>query len=271
MSNNTGYWDDRRGIIKTHKGGWEIGKGVTSHGYSLLDDLVGSAGFFQVMVLNVTGRLPSKELTQWMESTFMCLSWPDPRIWCNQIGALGGLSKSSPVSSICAGTLASDSKLYGPGTALTAAKFILDVFENVNQGATVEEYIENKAKIRGRLIVPGYARPIATGDERVTAMRRLAEELGFEEGKHTSLAFEIQSYLFEKYGEAMNLAGYIVAFMADQGFTATEIYRIYSLCVNSGVHATYSEVYDSPPDSFLPLRCDDIEYVGVQERAVPES
>lgn len=262
------YLDSRRGKIITSKGGWRIGKGVTSHNYSLLDELVGEAGFFQVLVLNITGKLPEKRLTQWLEATFICLSWPDPRIWCNQIGSFGGSLRTSPVAGICAGIMASDSSIYGPGTVIPATRFIRSAVKFIEQGGTVPEFIRQKAVTRLGLQAPGYARPIAKGDERVSAMTRVAEKLGYTEGKHIKTAFQIEQYLLEKYGESINLAGYIMAFLSDQGFDEDSIHRLYSLCVNGGIHACYSEAYDSPKDSFQPLRCKDIEYTGIPARTL---
>jgi citrate synthase len=161
--------------------------------------------------------------------------------------------------------------MYGPGTAYSATQFITDAKARIDEGLSVVEYIENFAKTKRGLRIPGYARPFAAGDDRVVAMQKLSDELGFKNGPHLDLAYQIQDYLLENYGEALNLAGYIVAFMSDQGYAAKEIYRIYSMCVNSGIHASYSEAYDSPPDSFLPLRCDDIEYIGVPERPLPDA
>lgn len=37
----------------------------------------------------------------------------------------------------------------------------------------------------------------------------------------------------------------------------------------SGVTVCYVEEADKPPESFLPLRCDDIEYQGKPPRKVP--
>lgn len=39
--------------------------------------------------------------------------------------------------------------------------------------------------------------------------------------------------------------------------------------VNGSVGACYAEAADHPPESFLPLRCDDIDYCGKPERQVP--
>lgn len=261
---DTNFWDMRRNIIRSRKGGAIIGSGqIFSHGYSMLEDLLGKTSYFQVLVLNITGRLPEERLAKWIEATFICLSWPDPRIWCNQIGSLGGTLRSSPVAAITAGALASDSTLYGPGTALSATHFITTAFQKNKNGASIEEIIrEYRRNPHSQPIIPGYARPLSYGDERVIAMENITKNLGFDIGEHTKLAYEIQSYLFNNYSETLNLAGYLAAFLSDRGISARESYCIYSLCTVNGIHACYTEAFDNPPESFLPLKCEDIEYKG---------
>jgi citrate synthase len=60
-----------------------------------------------------------------------------------------------------------------------------------------------------------------------------------------------------------------MAFLVDQGFTPQEIYRIFSISVNSGVTACYIEAAESSPESFLPLRCCDMDYQGHPPRELP--
>ena len=91
--NDTTFWDQRRNRIRTRKGGWRIGGGISVHGYSLLEDLVGRRSFFEVLYLEVAGKLPDPRLARWLEASFLCLAFPDPRIWCNQIGALAGSAR----------------------------------------------------------------------------------------------------------------------------------------------------------------------------------
>ena len=270
MQKNTKFWDNKRGVIRTKKGGWIIGKGVNSHGFSLLEDLVGQVSFFEVMILNVTGKMPEQPFAKWLEATFICMSWPDPRIWCNYIGTLGGTVRTSPVAAVCAGTLAGDSRMYGPGTVNAVTEFISESLQKRTRGYPVEQILaEQREGSKKRFSFPGYARPIAKGDERVGAMQRVATALGYKIGPHLQLAYDIENVLMEQYGESMNLAGYMMSFMLDQEYSQTEIYRLVSLCVNGGIHACYAEAADSAPESFLPLRCDDIEYSGHSERSLP--
>ncbi|MHB8808608.1 MAG: citrate synthase family protein [Desulfobulbaceae bacterium] len=268
---DTSFWDQRRGKIYSRKGGWIIGEAIYNHGYSMMDDLVGKASSMQVLVLNVTGRLPERRLADWFEAAFICMSWPDARIWCNQIGSLAGTMQASSVVGVTAGILATDSTLYGAAPLLKGTKFIRESLVKKKIGLSVEEILKEHQRHPDSVpMIVGYARPIATGDERVDALRRVAEQLGFETGEHLSLACEIEQVLLEKFNEGMNINGYISAFLCDQGYSNMEIYRIGSTCVSSGVQACYTEAADQVPESFFPLQCNDIDYQGPPPRTVPD-
>ena len=265
------FWDKRRGNIRSTIGGWIIGEAVHCHGYSMMDDLVGKVSYFQVLLLNITGRMVERRLADWFEAYFICNSYPDSRIWCNQIGSLGGALRSSPVASTCAGVLASDSRMYGPGTLLAGIELSKNVVEKKRNGMTVEDIVKSYQRTpKSNPVMMGFSRPVARGDERIEAMERVTQELGFERGEHLTLAYEIQEILLQKTQEGMNILGYIAPFFCDQGFTPQEIYRIVSIMVNSGVMACYAETADSPPESFFPLHCNDIDYQGSAPRPVPD-
>jgi citrate synthase len=116
----------------------------------------------------------------------------------------------------------------------------------------------------------GYIRPIAKGDERLETMERVSKKLGFTEGEHLLLAYDIEKVLMKKFDEGMNINGYMSAFLSDQGFSPEEVYRMFAAMVASGVTACYLDTYRQPPNSFLPLRCEDIDYQGASRRAVPD-
>ncbi|MFZ2162570.1 MAG: hypothetical protein WAW02_10165 [Sideroxyarcus sp.] len=264
------FWDERRGKILSKKGGWVVGKGIFNHGYSMMDDLVGKVSYMQVLVLNATGRLPERPLADWFEAIHICLSWPDPRIWCNQIGALGGATRTSVVAAITAGVLAADSKSYGSKPLLQGVRFIQTALHDFRRGVRAEEIVSNEcAKHRGKPNITGYARPLAKGDERVIAMERVQKQLGLPSGEHLQLALQIESILLKNFNESMNINGYVSAFLSDLGYTEEEIYRIFAVVVNSGVTACYADTRDKAADSFLSLRCADIDYTGTQVRPVP--
>lgn len=268
---DTSFWDKHRGIIHTHKGGWIIGEAIYNHGYSMMDDLVGKASFFQVLVLNITGHLPERRLADWLEALFICLSWPDARIWCNQIGSLAGTMRTSPVAGVSAGILAADSRMYGPGSMLGASQFITEALRKSNHCIDEETIIEEHPRrdSNSKPVIVGYARPLASGDERIVAMERVTKKLNFKIEKHLDLAYKIEKILLRKYDESMNLAGYCAAFLSDQKFSPITIYRILSTWVHSGIHACYAEAADQPAEAFIPRRCEDIDYQGKPPRPLP--
>ncbi|MEW6221094.1 MAG: hypothetical protein AB1634_16390 [Thermodesulfobacteriota bacterium] len=266
------FWDRRRGRILARKGGWVVGEAVYSHGYSLLEDLAGRASYMQVLVLHGTGRLPERRLADWLEALFVCMSYPDARIWCNQMGSLAGTMAAGPAAGLCAGILASDSRLYGPGTQAAGVAFITAAVQERQQGVSAKEIVARQP-VRipgGPPVLPGYVRPVASGDERIAAMERVTADLGFPRGAHLSLAFEIEAVMLERFGEGMNLLGYTTAFLCDQGWSAQEQYRVLSPMVAAGVLACYVEAADDPPGAFFPLRCEDIDYQGPAPRPVSD-
>lgn len=267
-------WQKNRGKIITNRGGWRIGEAIYNCGYSMMDDLVGQKSFFQTLILNVTGQLPTETLAKWFEASFICLSWPDSRIWCNQNGSLVGTTNGSPIAAVAAGILSADSRMYGPGSITGGAEFIIRALALHEKGLTPLKIINKElesshTKPGNKAVIVGYSRPIATGDERVEAMEKVSKDLGFKEGKHLQLAFKIHTALAQHYQENMNYVGYVTAFLVDLGFSVKEIHRIYSTWVHSGVHACFAEANDNTEGTFLPLACEDINYIGIPPRAVP--
>jgi hypothetical protein len=268
---STSVWDRNRGVIRSSIGGWVIGQGIMNRGYEMMTDFVGNFSYMQVVIFNATGRMPERPFAEWVEALYICLSWPDPRIWCNNIGALGGTAECSPVASTAAGVLATDARSYGVKPIVEGMQFIIGATEKYNAGHSVEDIVkEESARHGGKPLMMGYARPIAKGDERIPALERVREQKGIPAGKHLEVAFLIHDYLQQHYQESMNVNGYASAMMADHGYSPEEAYRIYPVVVASGVTACYVDTKDKPANTFLALRCDDIDYLGRGERPVPE-
>lgn len=262
--------DKKRGKIISNTGGWFPGKGVFSHGYSMLDELVGEKTYTQILVLNATGKLIDKNLADWVEAIYGCLSWPDPRIWCNQIGALAGAARASVVAATAMGALAADSRSYGVFPIIEGMRFIQSALAQRESGLATEDILNKVASRGGKPLIVGYIRPIAKGDERIEAMERVSAKLNLPAGEHLQLAYDIEKVLLEKYDERMNINGYVAAFLSDYHFSGQEVYQMFSMLVSSGVTACYLDAYHQEPNSFLPLRCDDIDYQGEPHRKVPD-
>ncbi len=257
-------WEKNRGVVRTTKGGWKAGQGIFCHGLNLMEDVVGKKSYMQLVVLNATGRLIDRPLGNWFDAIHICLSWPDPRIWCNTIGALGGSVRVSPVAATMAGTLTADSRAYGIKPLVEGLDFIQRALSWSHDGMSAADIIDKECQAHGgKLHVMGYARPIAKGDERVVAMEAYAQELGFHErGVHLKLAYDIESCLLSSHNESMNIVGYMSAFLSDFNFTSQEVYRIFATWVSSGVTACYQDTVEKPENTFMPMQCNDINYVG---------
>ena len=85
----------QRGKLLNRRGGWLSGKGVFSYGEDLLRDMIPKKTYFHVLGLNALGYVPEDRFCRWLEAIYICMSWPDPRIWCNGIGALSGSANTT--------------------------------------------------------------------------------------------------------------------------------------------------------------------------------
>ena len=267
QNNKTQYWDSRQNKITTDIGKWRGGVDVTIRGYSLFNELFDQVSYFQIHVLNVTGRLISSQLSKWLENNFIVMSYPDSRIWCNQVGALCGTLHTSPSAATAAGSLTADSRIYG-GSQSThiSMKFIQHALQDYKSGLSVEEILTKLPVKQGMPAVPGFVRPVALDDERIIPHQKMTKRLGFPIGEHAQLAEKISLYMSNKYGMGMNIDGFSAAFLVDQEFTPEQVYQINSLRVASGVTACFSDNLQFSENSLLPLRCDNIAYLGPKIR-----
>ncbi|MBF0195518.1 MAG: hypothetical protein HQL71_13230 [Magnetococcales bacterium] len=269
---DTTYLDQLRGVIHSSKGGWIVGEGVHNHGYSMMEDFVGHVSYMQVTVLNATGRLPDKNFTAMLEAIFIGASWPDSRIWCNQIGAFGGTMRTSPSAATLAGALAADSRAYGTYPLVEGVSFIQMALREKQRNLSIGDIIAKEHKLHpSQGYIMGYSRPVAKGDARIPALERTRKKLGLPKGDHLKLAFKIAKYIHKNTGEYINASGYVSALLSDNGFSALEAGRIITTIVSSGVMACYVDTQSRPAQSFLPLRCSDIKYTGKPPRVLPNS
>lgn len=259
--------DILRNRILAPKGGWVIGKGVYNQGYSMLDDLVGSLTLMQLHIFNISGRMLDKEDSEIIEACFICINWPDFRVWCNQIGAFGGNNGVDVMSSVTSGLLATNSTMYGVGTIKPIYTFIRDTYLKFLDGENLENYITNY--INKYKFVPGFYRPLVKGDLRIDAVERVRKEKKKSQGKYLEFIFQLNNVIVEIDNIHMiNIGAYITAIMMDYEFTINETEEISSCATASGILACYNSVKVLPDNSFLPLRCDDIQYKGKTIRSL---
>jgi citrate synthase len=245
--------------------------------------------YLQMRIYGAIGKWIDIKIAHWLQGNFIGLSYPDSRIWCNQIGAFSGICGTSVAVATLAGTLAADSRAYGGQTNKSCIEFLQQPMAFFSQAmsflkdATAYLHTESKdinvniakhkhnimAKIvnahldrNNRPSISGFARPVMRVDERIPVYEELRRELNISIGKHLAFAYQLDAYLKEEYGMGMNSGGYASALLADQGISSDEAYHIKSLVVANGVMACAIEYEKKGPNSFLPLHCSDIEYTG---------
>lgn len=268
--NDLNIYIKNRKKIYSSRGGWKIGLGVKNCGFDMMEDLVGTHSYMQVVVLNATGKMPERRLADWIEANHICLSWPDPRIWCNRIGAIAGSVRTGSVAATTLGTLAADAKSYGIKPLIQGAELIQRALSYIESGKSATDFVDLELKkFKGKPHIMGYARPIAKGDERIPAMEKVTKNLKFKLGPHLKLAYQIEQVLLDRFGESMNINGYMSAFLSDQNYSPYEIYQIYSVLVFSGVTACFVDSLEKPKGSFSPEFVSDINYTGKPKRQLP--
>lgn len=260
---NTKYWDDRNKHIFSQVGHWQGGVDVTIEGYSLMNELMGNVSWIQLVVLNATGKLPSRAVADWIEVCFMGLSYPDSRIWCNQISAYAGDTNTSVVAAASSAILAADSRAYGGSQARYLSMAFQDkAFKQFEAGNSMADILMGAKFTKGKPIITGFARPIDREDERLVPFAKIQQELGIEVGPYLRFAKELSTYLDTHYNLSMNCGGYASAFLLDHGFTPEEGYKLSAFAVISGAVACFRNLEGQPSNSFLPLKCNDVEYQG---------
>lgn len=265
------YWDQRNQTIFSSVGHWQGGVDVKIGGYSLMNDLMNNNTLMQINILNATGVLVKRAVADWLEINFMGLSYPDSRIWCNQISAYAADTDATVVAASSAAILSTDSRAYGGSqTTYSCMVFLQQAFEQHKKNVNFAEIVANVKKTNGKPMIVGFARPIDRDDERLKPYQNIQKNLKIPFGKYLMFALELSEFLDRKYSLTINSGGYASAFLLDQGFSPNDGYKIKAFAVAGGALACYRNLELSPPNSFLPLKCKDVEYNGVAQRAIKE-
>lgn len=263
----TEYWDKRNRTILSTVGHWVGGSDVAVENYSLMNDLMGKASLMQLNVLNATGKLINKNVADWIEINFMGLSYPDSRIWCNQVSSYVADCDSSVVAAASAAILSADSRAYGGSqTTQSSMQFLQDGYRDFENGSTIAEVVSKARVINDKPMIVGFARPIDRDDERLKPYQAIQKQLDIPQGKYLDFALQLSTYLDAHYSLSINSGGYASAFLLDQGFSPEDGYKIKAFSVIGGAVACYRNMETSPPNSFLPQKCTDIEYKGKEKR-----
>lgn len=258
---------EREDNWETDMGAWFAGERVVFRGLDVFTELF-DKDWVDIWFFSITGKFFTKKQIELFSRTWtLSSSYPEPRIWNNRVAALSGSARTTAMISVASAIAISEAKVYAGQANLVAADFITRAKKLVvDEGRDLFDVVKQEMKLI-RQIPFGFGRPIINKDERVPVALKLAKELGFADGPHVKLAFEIEKLLSEKrYRAKLNILGFTSAMCADQGLTPTEFYRMATIIYSAGMMACYIDAVDKPAGTFFPLRCERISYEGKPHR-----
>lgn len=245
-------------------GGWFPGERTVFRGQDLHTDLA-DIDWMDLYLFGITGRRFSADALKLLNAIWTYTSYPDPRLWNNRVAALAGTARSTGALGVSAATAVSEASIYGRQADIKAITFVLHAKEALDSGYALEDLVATEFKTHRA--IGGYGRPIRRNDERIIPIMKKAQALNLHDGPHVRLAFAIEAHLkTHRMRIQMNFGGIAAALCADLGFTPTEYYLWLIPVFTAGMLPCYIEAAQNPAGSFLPLRCERIEYNGETPR-----
>lgn len=249
---------------RTSMGAWFAGERVVFRGHDLHTDLA-SLDWMELYLFGITGRRFTPIQMKVLNRIWTYTSYPEPRIWNNRVVALAGTARSTGALAIGAAVAVSEATIYGRGPDIRGIDFLLRAQLKIDGGEPLHEIVA--VELEKRRGIPGYGRPMTPKDERIAPTEKLLREAGMENGKHVSLACDVERILLEgRWRFHMNIAALYAAICADLGFSPREYYLFMLPCFVSGMLPCFIDASDQREGNFFPLRCERIAYSGPARR-----
>ena len=213
----------------------------------------------------ITGE-ENKEFSRLIEAMWVTVtSFPDPRLWVNRVAALGGTVRTTGSLAANAASALGEANAYGIRVGRRAVDLMYRFKEKLDAGAELEDLI--KQDLRNYKALSGFGRPLASKDERIEPLLSFARSLGYGNGPHVKLIFDIDDYFQNsRYPFQMNAGALMAALFADQGISAEDAYYLVIHCFMAGIYPCYIDAKNKPEGVFFPLSASRIKYSGVHTR-----
>lgn len=263
--NGPDFLASHAGVLRTKVGACWPGTRAVFRGHDLHRDLRNS-DWMDLYLFGITGRRFTPEQIRLLHGIWVTTSYPDTRIWNNRVAGLAGNARSTPVLGITAALAVSEAWIYGGIPGVRAIDFFQRAGMAVNTGRDIRAVVAEE--LETRKIVFGFGRPIDSRDERLPWLTEVAKSLGFGDGQHFKLAFEIERILLEmgKPNLLMNYAGMTASLAADLGLSPREFHLFRVPMFLAGMPPCWREASEKPEGTLFPTACGDIAYEGVGER-----
>ncbi|HUG21883.1 hypothetical protein [Piscinibacter sp.] len=251
------------GRLKTWMGQCFVGTRTVFRGHDLHADL-GAMDWIELYLFGITGRRFGAAQLRLLHAMWVHTSYPDARLWNNRVAALAGSVRSTPALGISAAIGMSEAVIYGGHPFVRAIDFLLAARRQVEQGTDLHRIVHEELAQRR---IFGYGRPIASVDERLPWLLRLARDVELDRGPHLALAFEVERILVAHDERLkMNYAALTAALAADLGFSVTEFHHFQVPTFLAGMTPCFIEASERPAGTLFPLSCAHVSYEGPAKR-----
>jgi hypothetical protein len=252
------------GRLRSRMGAAFVGSHAVFRGKDIHAEL-GDAKWLDLYLFGITGRRFTDAQLTLLETVWTYTSYPDARIWNNRVAALAGSARSTGNLGLSAALALSEASIYGRGIDIRALDFLIRTRSEVARGSDLGVWV--RAELSDRRSLAGYGRPIATGDERIGPILKVARGLGLADGPFLELAFAIERSLLEgRMRLPMNYAGVVAGLAADMGFSPREYYHFLYPAFLAGMVPCHIEAAENPEGTLFPLACGDVAYLGAPKR-----
>jgi hypothetical protein len=255
------------GRLRSRMGAFFPGSHAIFRGHDLHRDLK-DMDWISLYLFSITGRRFSAQEVELLQAVWTYTSYPDVRLWNNRVVGLAGSARSTGNLALSGGLAVSEAAIYGRGIDIRAIDFLQRTQKAVAAGGSLEACVHDEmAQHRS---IAGYGRPLISGDERIPHLLTLMEKLGWEQGPHQRLAWELDRWLQQsRWQKRINYAGIVAAIGADLGFSPREYYLYVFAGFLAGMIPVYLEAAERPEGTLYVGPCSDISYEGPVPRAWP--
>lgn len=252
------------GRLKTSVGACYPGSHANFRGHDLHADLK-DMDWVALYVFGITGRRFSESQIRLMHAIWVYTSYPDARLWNNRVAALTTSARSSSNLGMAAAIALSEATVYGGRAGFQSMDFLLRARTAVDTGTALPTFVHTELLARR---IYGYGRPIHSTDERIPWLMALVQKLGFDQGVHLTLAFEVEQILLPGHPQLrMNYAALHAALIADMGLSLREYQLLRVPTFMAGMVPCAIEAAEKPQGALFPIRCADVTYEGSATRA----
>jgi len=237
-----------------------------------LEELMGKAGFGQMVYLLFKGELPSQNAGKMIEA-LLTSSVDHGATPPSVLSALTVASTGAPLNAAVAAGILAISKFHGGAIEdcmyiLREAKKIM-AEENLGREAAAEKLV--RAYKEKKKILSGFGHRLHTKDPRTAKLFQLAEEYGVA-GEYIAMARAIEQKFAEISSKALpiNVDGAIGAVLCEMDFDPQLANAFFMIARLPGLvaHIVEEKTRQKPMRAIDPK---DHEYDGPAERAVPEN